>query len=211
MSSHVRAPAGFVEPIFVVERAELLAVAQLKLLMNLAKELVDMRRGRFIFVFAPAETFDDARSFGAFTRAMVVHVGGLDEAEAAAFLALEGCDAGHAAAVHALVGGHLPHLLADEVGDYCRGEAALADVEGALRADIRRRVDVVEWSLGPGSACSGLCAATPESDAWAKPAVLDALAKLHLVSAGMNDVAIESKLVLEFANASCACKVKGSV
>ena len=116
-----RAPVA--EPVFVVEMAERLAVAELKALLDLAKEVVDKRSGRFVFVFSPndANVLDAIRSFGSLSRAQVVHVGSLDAAEAARLLAGLGCNELRAAAFVSLVGGHLPHLIGNSARHYCGG------------------------------------------------------------------------------------------
>ena len=196
--------SGRREPVLVVEMAERLEVKELKTLLDFAKELVDKRRGRFIFVFSPTEKLDAIGDFGSLSRAEVVHVGALSKAEATAFLSNSGCDAEQASALYALVGGHLPHLVAQTVGDYCRGTASLAAVEDVLVADIVAQVEAVDRELGVGSGCGGLCGVTAK--AWPKPAVLDALVKKHLVLAALKKgVFVESQMVRAFVHARCAC------
>jgi hypothetical protein len=192
------------EPVFVVEMAERLGVRELKSLLDFAKELVDKRRGRFVFVFSPTDKLDVIGDFGSVSRAKVIHVGNLDHAESMALLARAGCDAGRAAALDAVVGGHLPHLISDDVDDYCRGVRPLAGVQGTLLALLGAEARAVDRLLGSGSACRGLCGV--EAEAWPTPELLDALLKKHLVVAALKrGVLIESRLVRAYVNASCSC------
>jgi len=192
------------EPVFVVESAERLEIMELRSLLCFAKELVDERRGRFVVVFAPTDKLDVIGDFGSVSRAKVIHVGNLDHAESMALLASAGCDAGRAAALDAVVGGHLPHLISDDVDDYCRGVRPLAGVQGTLLALLGAEARAVDRVLGSGSACRGLCGV--EAEAWPTPELLDALLKKHLVVAALKrGVLVESRLVRAYVNASCSC------
>lgn len=192
------------EPVFVVELAERLEIRELKSLLNFAKELVDMRRGRFIFVFAPTDKLDTIGDFGAATRATVVHVGELNDEETTAFLKNSGCGADQSAALYGLIGGHLPHLLSYTVHEYCRGTKTRADVEGAFRAKIDAQVDSVNCDLGVGAACRGLCGVATKE--WPSPGVLDVLLKKHLVVKSLKKgVYMDSQLVRAYVQASCSC------
>lgn len=192
------------EPVLVVEMAERLDVRELKALLDFAKELVDKRRGRFVFVFSPTDKLDAIGDFGSVSRATVIHVGNLAHAEAMGFLAGAGCDAGRAAALDVLVGGHLPHLISEAVRGYCRGAWPLADVEGTLLAGLGAQVRAADRALGAGSACRGLCGVAAE--AWPSPEVLDVLLRKHLVVAALKrGVVIESRLVRAYVNANCSC------
>jgi hypothetical protein len=60
------------EPVLVVEGAEELAVGELEELFKFAKELVDAKRGRFIFVFSPSKKLGEMSEVSALSRARVV-------------------------------------------------------------------------------------------------------------------------------------------
>jgi hypothetical protein len=204
-----RAPGA--EPVFVVEMAERLAVAEIKALLDLAKEVVDKRSGRFVFVFSPnAGAFDAIRSFGSLSRAKVVHVGSLDAAEAAKLLTGLGCNEDRAASFAALVGGHLPHLICDSALHYCGGaQLSLRDAEAELLAGVAAQVKVLDRVHGPGAACAGLCGVASEK--WPPPSLLDALLRAHLVIASLQlDVIIESRLVQSFMTLRCNCELSAA-
>ena len=191
------------EPVFVVEMAERLEVKELKALLDFAKELTDLRRGRFIFVFSPTEKFDAIGEFGSLSRAKVIDVGDLSEAETTTFLTRSGCAKDQAVALYAFIGGHLPHLLSDTVFDYCRGTLSLAGVESTLFAKIGKHVENVDRILR--SACDGLCGVMTK--AWPEPEVLDVLLKEHLVIALLEGgVYVDSQVVRAFVNARCTCR-----
>ena len=192
------------EPVLVVEMAERLEVKELKSLLDFAKELVDKRRGRFVFVFSPTDKLDTIRRFGSLSRAKVVHVSDLSDTEATAFLKKSGCAADRTPPLYALIGGHLPHLVTDTVRDYCRGTLSLADVQDELFADIGARVKAVDRVLGSGTACSGLCGVLTEF--WPKPGVLDILLKEHLVVAALTKgVYVDSQTARAYVDAHCGC------
>ena len=203
--AHRDASSGSLEPVMVVEEAEVLAVAELRALLRVAKVVVDRRRGRFVFLFSPTEKLDAIGDFGSLSRAKVIHVGDLSEREALEFIMGSGCDPAGAAALFALVGGHLPHLLlTDSVRDYCLGTLALPEVEAALVSDIDAQVEDVDRLLGAGSACAGLCGVLART--WPKPDVLGALLRKHLIVAVLKKgVRVESRLVGAFAAAKCGC------
>jgi hypothetical protein len=193
------------EPVLVVEMAERLSVRELKALLDFAKDLVDKRRGRFVFVFSPTDKLGAIGKFGSVSRAQIIHVGNLGHVESMDFLARTGCNAGRAAALDALVGGHFPHLVSHAVRDFCRGALPLAEVEGGFLADIGARVEAVDVELGSGSTCSGLCGVVAK--AWPSPEVRDLLVKSHLVVAALKGgIFVESRLVRAWINASCVCK-----
>ena len=102
------------EPVLVVERAELLPLQELKRLLDFAKELVDAGLGRFIFVFSPSDTLAAASAFGAMSRASVIPVLDLTRSEALELLG-HFCAQERATSVYALLGGHLPHLMEEDV------------------------------------------------------------------------------------------------
>lgn len=194
------------EPVFVVEMAERLEVKELKALLDFAKELVDKRRGRFIFVFSPTDKLDAIVGFGSLSRAEVIHVGDLSKLETAAFLASTGCDAERTSALYGLIGGHLPHLVMRTVRKFCSGATTLSDVEATLFADIVVRVKAADRVLGIGSACNGLCGVA--TNTWLKPEVLDVLFQGHLVVATLKELEgfyVDSQVVQAFVNARCAC------
>ena len=196
--------SGSPEPVLVVEMAERLEVKELKSLLDFAKELVDERRGRFIFVFSPTDKLDIIGDFGSVSRAKVIHVGDLSDTEATAFLTESGCAADQTSALYALIGGHLPHLVADTVREYCLCTMSLTDVEGVLLADIGAQVEAVDRILGSGSACIGLCGVAAK--VWPKAGVLDALLKNHLVIAALKKgVYVDSQMVRAYVNARCSC------
>lgn len=200
-----RAPVA--EPVFVVEMAERLAVAELKSLLDLAKEVVDKRSGRFVFVFSPnAGAFDAIRSFGSLSRAQVVHVGSLDAAEAARLLAGLGCNELRAAAFVSLVGGHLPHLIGNSARHYCGGaQLSLRDAEAELLAGLAAQVKALDRVHGPGATCASLCGVT--SEIWPPPNLLDALLRAHLAIASLQlDIIVESRLVQRFMALRCNCE-----
>lgn len=159
--------------------AERLEVKELKSMLDFAKELADKRRGRFIFVLSPTDELATIGDFGAVSRADAIHIGDLSDTETTAFLTKTGCAADRCSALYTLIGGHLPHLVTGTVLKYCRGAMTLADVEGALFAEIAARVGAADRVLGIGSACGGLCGV--ETKVWPKPGVLDVLVKKHLV------------------------------
>jgi hypothetical protein len=198
------ADAAGPEPIFVVEMAERLEIEELKTLLDLAKEVADERRGRFIFVFSPSDKLSAIRSFGSFTRAKIIHVGDLSVTEASLLLTRSGCSADQASALYALIGGHLPHLVSDTALEYCRGSISLADVKGVLLADIGRKVKDVDDLLGlGGSACDGLIGVMTE--VRPKPEVLNALLKEHLVVGSLRKrYYVDSQMVRTFVDARCA-------
>ena len=193
------------EPVFVVEMAERLDIDELKSLLDFAKEVVDKRRGRFIFVFSPTDKFDAIRRFGSTSRAEVIDVGDLSEAETTAFLARSGCDKDQADNLYSLIGGHLPYLALRIVsGEYCGSTVSLDEVERMLFAKIDGQVEAVNRILGIGAACGGLCGVVTK--AWPKPDVLDTLLKEHLVVAALQKgVYVDSQMVRAFVNARCAC------
>ena len=139
-----------------MEGAEHLQVKDLKSLIDFAVHLADHSRGRFFFVYTPTDGLYEIDSFGSLAPAEVIHVGDLNETEAAAFIAGLGCNTDQASALYALVSGHLPHLVKSAVEDYCAGSAALADVEDELLRDIEYQFWVVDLVQGVGSACAGL-------------------------------------------------------
>jgi hypothetical protein len=195
---------GQAEPVFVVEMAERLEVAELKALLDVAKELADKRRGRFVFVFSPSDKLDAIRSFGSLSRAEVVHVGDLSEAEAQQFLAKMGCALDQASALFSLIGGHLPHLAMRASRLFCGGKASISDVESELIADMDDQVEAVDRSLGVGSACGGLCGVMAK--AWPAPGVLGALIREHLVVAALKKgVYVDSLAARAFVALRCAC------
>jgi hypothetical protein len=197
------ASAPAVEPVLVVEMAERLEVPELKSLLDFAKELVDKRRGRFIFVFSPTDKLDAIRSFGSLSRAKAVHVGDLSQTEATEFATGSGCNNDKAASVYALAGGHLPHLVSDMVLDYCRGLAALSEVEAALIADIGAKAEAVDRQLGACSACAGLGGVAEK--AWPAPELLAALVREHLVVAALRSgYYIGSQAARTYAATRCA-------
>lgn len=194
------------EPVLVVEMAERLETKELKSLLDVAKELVDKRRGRFVFVFSPTDKFAALRRFGSLSRAEVVHVGELSRAETAAFLTLSGCDADRAESLYALTGGHLPHLDSLRVFDYCRGATALSDVKGELFADIGGQLEAIDGALGDGEACGGLCSVMYKS--LPSPAVLNALVQDHIVVASLRrGNFVESSALRAYATERCSCPV----
>lgn len=198
--------ASHQEPVLVVDMAERLGVRELKALLDFAKELVDERRGRFVFVFSPTDKLDAIGDFGSVSRAEVIHVGSLGHVESIEFLAGAGCDAGRAAALDALVGGHLPHLVSKAVRECCRGALPLAEVEGTLLAGVGAQVRAANGVLGKGPVCNGLCSAVAEA-AYPSPEVLNVLLKKRLVVAALNrGILIESRLVRAWVNATCACE-----
>jgi hypothetical protein len=193
------------EPVFVVEMAERLEVKELKFLLDFAKELVDKRRGRFIFVFSPTDKLDAIGDFGSTSRAEVIHVGDLSEGEMVTFLTRSECDEDQAGALYALIGGHLPHLVSRTVSNYCRGAISLTGLESELFAKIGAQVEAVDRILGIGSACNGLCGVLTK--VWTKPEVLDVLLKKHLVIAVLQKgIYVDSQIVRAFVNAHCECK-----
>lgn len=193
------------EPIFVVEMAERLEVKELKLLLDFAKVLVDKRHGRFVFVFSPTDKLESIRSFGSLSRAKVVHVGDLNQAEAASFLASSGCTVDQSLALYALVGGHLPYLVSDSVRDYCRSRITLPDVEGVLFAGIGGQLQAVNRAFGSRAACTALCGVFFED--WPKPVVLEMLLKEHLIVAALTrGVSIESQAIRSYVHAKCTCR-----
>jgi hypothetical protein len=193
------------EPVLVVEMAERLSVRELKALVDFAKELVDERRGRFVFVFSPTDKLNAIGKFGSVSRAQIIHVGSLGHAESMEFLTDAGCDVGRAAALDALVGGHLPHLVSHAVREYCRGALPLAEVENTLLADVGAEVRGADGVLGKGSVCNGLCSVVAEE--YPSPEVLDMLLKSHLVVAALKrGIVVESRLVRAWVNATCVCE-----
>jgi len=214
------------ESVFVVELAERLDVVELKTLLDFAKELADKRRGRFVFVFSPSSKLGTIRSFGSFSRAKVVHVGSLGEAEAVAFLGLVGCSAGQAAALNALVGGHLPHLISDTALNYCRGKASLPAVEADLTAGIGALLETIDDALEVAlsaqsgklfedvdkrlrsrwTACAGLCSVLSKSAPRPAAEVIAMLISEHLVVPSLErGKYIDSKLARSFVAAHCRC------
>jgi hypothetical protein len=188
-----------------VEMAERLGVGELKALLDFAKELVDEHRSRFVFVFSPSDKLNVIGKFGSVSRAQIIHVGNLGHVASTEYLAGAGCDAGRAAALDALVGGHLPHLVSHAVREYCRGALPLADVADTLLADVGAQVEAADMELGTGSTCSGLCGVVVK--VWPSPEVRDMLLKSHLVVAALKrGVLIESRLVRAWVNASCVCE-----
>ena len=210
----LRARPYLPEPVFVVEMAERLEVKELKALFDLAKEIVDKRRGRFIFVFSPSDKLHDILDFGSVSRARVVHVGDLTADEAKEVLAGSGCDSDRALELFALVGGHLPDLVSDHVGDFCRGYGSLPGVEAALTAAVNVKLTRVDEAFGSGAACAGLCS-TVANDV---PSILDnserkrrleiifALVQKHLVVASLTlGRHIDSKFLRTFISEQCSC------
>ena len=192
------------EPVLVVEMAERLDIKEFKSLLDFAKELVDKRRGRFVFVFSPTDKLDTIRRFGSLSRAKVIHVSDLSDTEAAAFLKISGCAADRTLVLYELIGGHIPHLVTDTVRDYCRGTLSLADVKSVLFAGIGARFKAVDRALGTGSACSGVCGVLTEK--WPKPGVLDVLLQEHLVVAALTKgVYVDPQMVRAYVNVHCSC------
>lgn len=192
------------EPVFVVEMAERLEVKELKSLLDFAKELVDKRLGRFIFVFSPTEKLDIIGDFGSVSRAKVIHVGDLNNTETTEFLRMSKCAEDRISPLYSLVGGHLPHLITDTVQEYCRGNMSLAEVQVVLFSDIDAQFKAVDRVLGIGTACEGLCGVLHEN--WPKPEVINTLLMKHLVVAALKKgVYLDSKLVRLYVNTRCTC------
>jgi hypothetical protein len=192
------------EPVFVVEMAERLEVKELKSLLDFAKELVDKRRGRFIFVFSPTEKLDIIGDFGSVSRAKVIHVGDLNNTETTEFLTMSKCAEDRISPLYSLVGGHLPHLVTDSVQEYCRGNMSLSEVKVVLFSDIDAQVKAVDRILGIDAACEGLCGVLHEN--WPKPEVITTLLMKHLVVAALKKgVYLDSKLVRVYVNTRCKC------
>ena len=194
------------EPVFIVEMAERLEVKELKALLDFAKELVDARRGRFVFVFSPTDKLDAIGDFGSISRAKIINVGDLDGAGAAAFMAQLGCSASGASALYALIGGHLPHLVSGTVRSYCSGKSDLAGVEGALLADIDAQIKAVDRAHRGKAACAALCGVLTEQ--WPEPGLLDALLKKRLAVAALRKgVFVASQMVRAYADLRCHCRL----
>ena len=220
------------EAVLVVEMAERLDAAELKSLLDFAKELADERRGRFVIVVSPTGKLEAVRRFGSFSRAKVVHVGSLGEAEALAFLGLVGCGPERASALFALIGGHLPHLLSGAARDYCLGATTLPELEAELSAGLSAQLNAVDDALEGAlsasqsgivlfedidarlrsrwTACAGLCSVLSSSAPRPAADVIGRLASEHLVVASLErGKYVGSKLARAVAAARCQCGGSG--
>ena len=152
------------EPVLVVERAELLPLQELKRLLDFAKELADKGKGRFIFVFSPSDKLAGVSAMGAMSRARIIPVLDLTRSEALELLG-HTCSPQRASSVYAHLGGHLPHLMEEEVRLFCEGALDEGGLVAAFSALVRDRLRSVEWQLGCGAgscACAVACAVLRE-------------------------------------------------
>lgn len=121
------------QPIFVVESAEKLPETTLNAAFILAKRLVDAQLGRFVFVFAPSDKLETVagHELRALTRATVINVGDMGEANTRAYLEAKGCPAERASAVFRITGGHLAALVENLAVDaFCSGAIDAAAARG---------------------------------------------------------------------------------
>jgi hypothetical protein len=210
------------EPVLVVESAERLAVEELRLLLETAKEMADRRLGRMVFVFSPSERLEVAvRGLGALSRATVLPVGDLTPRETAELLARKtapgGCPADRAAVVHSWLGGRLSDLLAHEeaIAAFCAdghdGGASAHAFEQALMARVGDDATAVDAALRcrpRACSCAALCALHHE--AFDEPALAKARGLLleHRLAAPSllrRRLVLESTLVLRFMAERCGC------
>ena len=107
-------------------------------------------------------------------------------------------------ALYALVGGHLPHLVPNEVQAYCLGNTALVDVESVLVADIVDLIVTIDDAQGSRTACAGLCGVIMKRSANRE--ILKMLVEAHLVVAPLRMRAhVDSPLVRAYVRAHCSC------
>ena len=149
------------EPVLVVERAELLAPGELARLLLFASDLRYAGLGRFVFVLSPSDEPDSlaaVRGTRGLSSAKVVTVQDLSRDETLEFLGQRACAPERAAAVHSLLGGHLPHLLDEAVPLFCAGALDAGGLAEAFTAEVRGRLNAVEGQMGcRGCACQAAC------------------------------------------------------
>ena len=149
------------EPVLVVERAELLAPGELARLLLFASDLRYAGLGRFVFVLSPSDEPDSlaaVRGTRGLSSAKVVTVQDLSRNETLEFLGQRACAPERAAAVHGLLGGHLPHLLDEAVPLFCAGALDAGGLAEAFTAEVRGRLNAVEGQMGcRGCACQAAC------------------------------------------------------
>ena len=203
-------PASSPEPVLVVERAELLALEELKRLVDFAKELRDAGLGRFIFVFSPSDKLAAVPAFGAMSRARVIPVLDLSRSETLELLG-HTCAPQRAAAVYSLLGGHLPHLMDAAVPLFCAGELDEGGMAEAFSAQVRSRLESVEWQIGcrvGTCACQAACAVL-EKD-WSSSLLAagrQLLLAEHLIRASLQSRVhvIDAPFVRSYLQLHCKC------
>ena len=170
--------------------------------------MADHKLGRFIFVFSPSDKLDAIS--GKLSRATVVSVGDLTERQALDFLQLTGCDADRAAVVHALVDGHLPFLMQEPVGSFCRGEIGLDILKTHFVTLVRAIFEHVDQVLDCGRedcACKAACAIRDKSRLSDLTRAIPLLLKEHILRASLKEkiLTIDSRFVLCYLARECAC------
>jgi hypothetical protein len=199
------------EPVLVVEMAELLALGELRRLLNFAKQLVDARLGRFILVFSPSDSLGLVSGAGALSRARVIPVLDLTRAQTTQYLASR-CDAPRAHSVHSLLGGHLPHLMDEAVARFCAGalgEGALARHFAALVAAKLKAVEMGMACDAGACACAVACAVVNEQ--WGHPLLSAAarglLLSQHLIRASLQQqtFVVDAPFVRSYVEQRCSC------
>ena len=206
LSHKISAP----EPVLVVERAELLALEELKRLVDFAKELRDAGLGRFIFVFSPSEKLAAVSAFGAMSRARVIPVLDLSRTETLALLEHK-CAPVRAATVYSLLGGHLPHLMNAAVHLFCAGKLDEGGMTEAFSGEVRNRFKSVEWQLGcrvDTCTCKVGCAVLRED--WSSSLLVAARKLLlaeHLIRASLlpRGHVIDAPFVRSYLELHCKC------
>lgn len=212
------------EPVFVIEQAERLSAVVLKDLFDFAKELIDYRLGRFIFVFSPATTEADLdkqtisiiTSFGSFTRAQVVPVLDFSRDEALVYLSKASCNETRAELVYRLVGGHLYHLQVGAVNKFCSGvlndtelEETFSQSAGALFSSIDKRL---ECRPAAECACRALCAVIRKEwdhELLASPRKgIPAMLAMHLIRGSLKHriYVLDAPFNRAYTERRCGCK-----
>ena len=137
-------------PVFVIDGAGELDIQVLKIMMGMAKIMADEDIARFVFVFSPSAIVRKAASFGAMSRARVVSVGDLDEADTVEFLTMSptiNCSKARALTVSELAGGRFLHLLSDAVEKFCTGNFDEVAFQTAMLDSVATDVGGVEAVL----------------------------------------------------------------
>jgi hypothetical protein len=143
-------------PVFFLKMVELLDLDTLKNLINMAKELADRRAAYFVFVFSPSDKLQAISTFGSFSRAKIVYVGDMTQAETFNFLAAKKCDEPRMHNVFGMIGGNLPHLMLQEVESYCVGDVDDAGFAAAMMRRIQSQAKLAAKALFPGDRTRGM-------------------------------------------------------
>lgn len=196
------------EPVLVVDKAELLPLQDLKNLVNFAKKMCHAGLGRFILILSPSDKMTAVSTLGAMAAGRIITVLDLPRSEALELLG-HTCTPERAATVYSLVGGHLPHLLEEEVASFCAGTLDKGGLTAAFYDKVHSRLSAVEWQL-PCNKCACPAACAMLNKQWgdsdliaARPLLLEQqIARHSLLHGGYR---IDTPVVLHYIEQQCSC------